>query len=68
MPTKITKPDAILKLISRKSGASMSELEKAVGWQAHSIRAALTGLRKRDITITREGSPTRGSIYKVTGG
>jgi len=24
------------------------------GWQAHSVRAALSGLRKRDIEILRE--------------
>lgn len=32
MPAKTTKPDIILKLISRKSGATLTQLEKATGW------------------------------------
>jgi predicted ArsR family transcriptional regulator len=47
------KAGTILGLLKRPKGARITELQKATGWQAHSIRAALTGLRKRDITITR---------------
>lgn len=60
-----TKLNTILKLIRRKAGASMADLQKATGWQAHSVRAGLTGLRKKSITITREGHRTRGSVYKA---
>lgn len=65
MPAKPTKPDNILKHIRRKAGASMADLEKATGWQAHSVRAALTGLRKKGIAIKREDNPKRGSVYKA---
>lgn len=44
----------ILELIQRAKGAPLIDLEKATGWQSHSVRAALTGLRKRDIVIQRE--------------
>ncbi len=47
------KAGTILGLLSRPKGARINELQKATGWQSHSIRAALTGLRKRGITITR---------------
>lgn len=47
------KAGTILGLLSRPKGAKINELQKATGWQAHSIRAALTGLRKRGIAITR---------------
>ncbi len=47
------KAGTILGLLSRPKGARINELQKATGWQAHSIRAAITGLRKRGITITR---------------
>ena len=47
------KAGTILGLLSRPKGARITELQKATGWQAHSIRAALTGLRRRGITITR---------------
>ncbi|MES2908972.1 MAG: DUF3489 domain-containing protein [Pseudomonadota bacterium] len=49
-----TKSEALLKLLRRPKGASMAEMEKATGWQAHSVRAALTGLRKKSISLTRE--------------
>lgn len=68
MTAKPTKPETILKLIRRKSGATITELEKATAWQAHSVRAALTGLRKKDIAITRENIPNRGSVYKAVKG
>ncbi len=47
------KAETILALLERPEGAPLADLERATGWQPHSIRAALTGLRKRGITITR---------------
>jgi DNA-binding IclR family transcriptional regulator len=48
------KLETILELLKRPEGAQLAELEKATGWQPHSVRAALTGLRKRDVPILRE--------------
>jgi DNA-binding MarR family transcriptional regulator len=48
------KVQTILTLLQRPEGARLAELEKVTGWQPHSVRAALTGLRKRGITVTRE--------------
>ncbi len=48
-----TKQAAILGLLRRAEGASISDLTSATGWQAHSVRAALTGLRKRGYDIER---------------
>ncbi len=48
-----TKADTILDLVQRPTGASIAELTKATGWQPHSVRAALTGLRKRGHDIER---------------
>ncbi len=44
----------IQSLIERPDGASIDDLMAATGWQPHSVRAALTGLRKRAITIQRD--------------
>ena len=46
MATKTTKTDAVLKLLERQQGATVAQLQKATGWQPHSVRAALTGLRQ----------------------
>jgi len=51
--TKPTKLDTLEKLLRRNQGASLAELMRATGWQAHSVRGALAGaLKKRGLTIT----------------
>jgi DNA-binding MarR family transcriptional regulator len=59
-PARGGKAETILALVSRPGGARIADLQKATGWQPHSVRAALTGLRKRGIDITRakEGDAT----------
>ena len=59
-----TKKAQILALLTRKRGASMTDLTAATGWQTHSVRAALTGLRKRGTIIDRQ-SDTAGSHYRT---
>ena len=65
MPTKTTKPDTILKLISRKSGATTTQLQKETGWKPHSVRAALSGLRKRGLEIIRQKNASDETLYKA---
>ena len=65
MPAKPTKIKTILKLLSRPNGASVSQLQKATGWKPHSVRAALTGLRKKGHEVTR-GKDAKGvTVYAV---
>ena len=51
-----TKADTIVDLLQRPTGASIAELTEATGWQQHSVRAALTGLRKtgREVVRTKD--------------
>src|SRR5712691_7136577 len=42
-----TKKDAILTLLKRPKGATLKELRKATGWQAHSVRGFLSGVLKK---------------------
>ncbi|WP_423140732.1 DUF3489 domain-containing protein [Parablastomonas sp. CN1-191] len=51
---KPTKASLILKLISRSQGATIEQMIEATGWLPHTIRAALTGLRKRGVVIERQ--------------
>ncbi len=65
-----TKADTILDLLQRPIGASISELTTATGWQPHSVRAALTGLRKKghDVVRTKDDQGvTRYSIAAESG-
>jgi len=68
MPIKTTKSDAILKLVSRKSGATLAQLVEATGWKTASIHAALTGLRKKGREITRDKNRKGVTIYSIADG
>lgn len=43
----------VIALLSRDEGATLTELVKATDWLPHTIRAALTGLRKKGHAIER---------------
>ncbi|MBT8473906.1 MAG: DUF3489 domain-containing protein [Alphaproteobacteria bacterium] len=62
-----TKTEILRKLLSRKSGADLAALRSATGWQAHSVRAALSGLRKAGYIIDRTDPTKPGSsaIYRI---
>ena len=42
-----TKAAMVTRILSREKGATVLEMSKATGWQPHSCRAFLTGLRKK---------------------
>lgn len=62
--TKVGKVEAMLR---DDDGATIAALQDATGWQPHSVRAALTGLRKRGLDIRRESGP-EGSLYRIVEG
>lgn len=53
-PRRVGKVDQIRDLLERPEGAGIDTLTAETGWQAHSVRAALTGLRKRGIDVQRD--------------
>lgn len=53
-PRTQSKTAAIIELLGRAGGASLAELVAATGWQSHTTRAALTGLRKKGHTIAKD--------------
>jgi len=62
-----TKSEIILKLIRRRKGARMTDLQKATGWQPHSLRAALTKLGKAGYPVVRQKNPGGSSRYQIPG-
>jgi len=69
-PPRETKTAILRKLLSRKSGADLAALQSATGWQPHSVRAAMSGLRKAGYTIDRAdpAKPGGGTVYRITSG
>jgi hypothetical protein len=67
-PARPSKKSAILALLQRPQGAAIGDLTDATGWQTHSVRAALTGLRKEGKELARiknEGGVTH---YRLAAG
>jgi hypothetical protein len=48
-----SKTERVVTLLSRAEGATLPEIISLTGWQPHSARAALTGLRKKGHDIER---------------
>lgn len=59
-----TKAALLRARLSDPGGASLAALMEVTGWQAHTLRAALSGLRKEGLTLTRrrDGEDT---IYAI---
>lgn len=61
---KATRPAQLRKLLTRKSGVSIAQIQSAFGWQPHTARAALSGLRKSGETIQRRDA-VKGAVYRI---
>lgn len=55
-----SKAATLIEMLQRENGASLDEMTERTGWQPHSVRAAMTGLRKKDHVIEKRvtGNPT----------
>jgi len=61
-----TKIAQVIELLQRGDGATLAELVAATGWLAHTMRAALTGLRKRGYAVGIDrADKARGSVYRI---
>jgi hypothetical protein len=64
-PSPQTKAAQLEALLRHDGGASLAALCDATGWQAHSCRAFLTGLRKAGKVVTRIKDEAGQSIYAI---
>lgn len=70
-PTGSLRPNkkaSILGLLQRPQGAAISDLTAATGWQSHSVRAALTGLRKEGCPLLRDKDDSGIARYRISKG
>ncbi len=51
-----SKGAALLALLQREEGASLDEMIERTGWQGHTVRAAMTGFRKKGHVIDKRVS------------
>lgn len=65
---KQTKIDLVRKMLARPEGTTLDAICEATGWQAHSARAVLSGLRKAGYEVEREAADDgkgAGSRYRI---
>ena len=69
VPTSAAKPtskaDTVIKLLMRTTGATPTELIAATDWRPHSLRAFLSGLRKKGRSIVRDERKGGGYAYRI---
>lgn len=58
----------VVALMRRTEGATVQQMSEATGWQAHSVRGAMSGAlkKKHGLTITSETSEA-GRVYRLAG-
>jgi Protein of unknown function (DUF3489) len=63
------KPDSkqalLVTQLSRSAGATIAHLVGTLGWQPHTVRAALTGLRRRGYDVAREKNRKGETVYRA---
>jgi hypothetical protein len=75
-PRAGTKQEAVLALLRREEGATIAQIIDATGWQSHTVRGFLAGLKRKGITVAvlerirqvgpdREGAKGSYSIYRT---
>jgi Protein of unknown function (DUF3489) len=55
-----SKKAAVIGLLRRVGGATLKDLVKATGWQAHSVRGFISGILKKQMDMKIRSSKTAG--------
>jgi len=63
-----TKQAKLVGMLSRKSGVTLAKASETLGWQPHTTRATITGLKKRGYVIERRDRESKDSIYVIAAG
>jgi hypothetical protein len=60
-----TKQALLVDRLNQPAGASIADLGHLLGWQPHTVRAALTGLRQKGYRVTRTRNDDGGTVYRA---
>ena len=60
-----TKRAKLIAMLERPEGTSVAEIGQRLGWLPHTVRAAITGLRKTGREVTRSKDVDDRSVYRL---
>ena len=62
-----TKQEKLIAMLRRKEGVTVGEVVKSLGWQAHTVRGAISGALKKKLglKIGSEKIEGRGRVYRI---
>ncbi len=62
-----SKKSQLIGMLGRDGGTTIAEISAALGWQPHTTRAAITGLRKsgHEVETAKPADRTSGLIYRI---
>ncbi len=65
-----TKQAILIEMLRRPDGATIQQMSAKTGWQAHSVRGAISGALKKKLglSVTSETVEGRGRVYRISGG
>ena len=62
---KPSKSEAVVKMLTRGRGATLTEVTVATSWKPHSARAFFSCLRKRGLVLVREERKNGDQAYHI---
>ena len=69
-PSRDTKQSRLIALLQTKSGATMTQIVKITGWQAHTVRGTISGVLRKKLGFEVSSTPNTDSgdrLYRITG-
>ena len=62
-----TKQAILIEMLRRPNGATIEQMSAKTGWQAHSVRGAISGALKKKLSlpVTSETVEGRGRVYRI---
>lgn len=66
-PRTGTKQAMLIEMLRRPDGATLDEISTTTGWQAHTVRGAMSGAlgKKLGLVVTSEKDDVRGRVYRI---
>lgn len=69
-PRAASKQAKLIEMLKRPEGATIDEIVKALTWQSHTVRGAMSGALKKKLGLEIESEktdPDRGRLYRIVG-